>query len=142
MFADFILQLEARTRVHHANSGVFFRAIPGDFMNGYEAQIYNRCHDGDVARPWTWTTGAVDNRQNARRLISRDGEWFHYTIIAAGNRIGSWVNGHQTVDWQDEREANANPRLGKRASAGALQLQAHDAGTEVEFRNIRIAQWK
>jgi len=141
-FANFILQMEVRTKVHHANSGVFFRAMPGSLMNGYEAQIYNRCHDGDLSRPWTWATGAIDNRQNARRLISRDGEWFHYTIVAVGDRLATWVNGHQTVDWQDDRKEHENPRLGKRTAAGTLQLQAHDAGTEVEFRNIRIAEWK
>lgn len=141
-FGNFILQLEVRTRLRHANGGVFFRAIPGSFMNGYEAQVYNRCHDGDVAKPWTWATGAIDDRQNTRRLVSRDGEWFHYTIVAAGDRIATWVNGHQTADWQDDRKQHENPRLGKRTAAGTLQLQAHDPGTEVEFRNIRIAEWK
>ncbi len=140
-FGDFILQMEVRTKLRHANSGVFFRAMPGAFMNGYEAQVYNRCHDGAVSRPWTWATGAIDDRQNARRLVSRDGAWFHYTIAAAGDRLATWVNGYQTVDWQDERLQNDNPRLGKRTAPGAIQLQAHDAGTEVEFRNIRIAAW-
>jgi hypothetical protein len=141
-FANFILQMEVRTKLRHANSGIFFRAIPGAFMNGYEAQVYNRCHDGDTSRPWTWATGAIDDRQNARSLVSRDGEWFHYTIVAVNDRLATWINGRQTVDWQDDRKEHENPRLGKRTAAGALQLQAHDAGTEVEFRNLRIAEWK
>jgi hypothetical protein len=110
-------------------------------MNGYEAQIYNRCHDGDTSKPWTWATGAIDDRQNARHLVSRDGEWFTYTIVASGDRIATWVNGFQTVDWKDERKENENPRLGKRTMPGTIQLQAHDAGTEIEFRNIRIIGW-
>jgi hypothetical protein len=75
-------------------------------------------------------------------LISRDGQWFHYTIVASGDRIATWINGYQTADWRDEREPNDNPRLGKRTKAGTLQLQAHDAATDIEFRNIRIAEWK
>ena len=141
-FADFLLQLEVRTKLRHTNGGVFFRSMPGSFMNGYEAQIYNRCHDGDTSRPWTWATGAIDDRQNARRLASRDGEWFHYTILAVGDRIATWVNGQQTVSWQDDRKEHENPRLGKRTAGGTLQLQAHDAGTEIEIRSIRIADWK
>lgn len=141
-YGDFILQLEVRTKVRHANGGVFFRTMPGSFMNGYEAQIYNRCIDNDVARPATWATGAIDDRQNTRRLVSRDGEWFHYTIAAIGDRLATWVNGCQTVDWQDTRKENENPRQGKRTAAGTIQLQAHDAGTDVEFRNLRIATWK
>lgn len=141
-YANFILQLEVRTKTPHANGGVFFRTIPGSFMNGYEAQIYNRCHDGDPDQPATWATGAIDDRQNARRLISRDGAWFHYTIVASGDRIATWINGYPTADWRDERKENENPRLGKRTTAGTLQLQAHDAATDIEFRNIRIAEWR
>lgn len=141
-YANFFLQLEVRTLAPHANGGVFFRTMPGSFMNGYEAQIYNRCHDGDPAQPATWATGAIDDRQNAHRLISRDGTWFHYTIIAVGDRIATWINGYQTTDWRDERKENENPRLGKRTTAGTFQLQAHDAATDIEFRNIRIAEWK
>lgn len=141
-FADFMLQLEVRTKLRHSNGGIFFRAMPGAFMNGYEAQVYNRCHDGDVAMPWTWATGAIDDRQNARRLVSRDGEWFHYTIVAQGDRLATWINGHQVVDWRDDRKEHDNPRLGKRTIAGVIQLQAHDTGTDVEFRNIRIAAGK
>jgi len=141
-FADFILQLEVRTKLRHTNGGVFFRSMPGSFMNGYEAQIYSRCHDGDTSKPWTWATGAIDDRQNARRLASRDGEWFHYTIVASGDRLATWVNGLQTVDWRDDRPDHENPRQGKRTTAGTIQLQAHDAGTEIEFRNIRVAEWK
>lgn len=141
-YANFVLQLEVRTLAPHANGGVFFRTIPGSFMNGYEAQIYNRCHDGDPAQPAIWAAGAIDDQQNARRLISRDGKWFHYTIVASGDRIATWINGYQTADWRDERKENENPRLGKRTSAGTLQLQAHDAATDIEIRNIRIAEWK
>lgn len=141
-FENFVLQLEVRTRLRQANGGVFFRAMPGSFMNGYEAQIYNRCHDRDTRKPWTWATGAIDDRVNTRRLLSRDGEWFHYTIIAQGKRIATWVNGYQTVDFLDEREEHENARLGMRNKAGTLQLQAHDAATEIEFRNIRVADWK
>lgn len=142
VFGDFLLQLEVRTKVQHANGGVFFRTIPGSFMNGYEAQIYNRCLDNDPARPATWATGAIDDRQNARRLASRDGIWFHYTIAAQGPRLATWINGYQTADWLDTRPEDDNPRKGKRVQAGTLQLQAHDAATHVEFRKMRITEEK
>ena len=31
-----------------------------------------------------------------------------------------------------------NPRQGRRTEPGTIQLQAHDAGTDIEFRDIRI----
>ncbi|MEX0585157.1 MAG: family 16 glycoside hydrolase, partial [Pirellulales bacterium] len=38
-YGDFVLQVDVRTRAQYANGGVFVRSIPGDFMNGYEAQV-------------------------------------------------------------------------------------------------------
>ena len=122
----------------HRNDGVFVRSIAGDFMNGYEFQVYNRCHDGDVNRPVFWATGAIDDRQNARRLVSRDNEWFRMTIVANGPYLASWVNGVQVTDWIDARKPNVNPRNGLRVEPGVIQLQAHDPATEVEFRRIVI----
>ena len=40
-FGDFVLQLECMTHAPNLNSGIFFRCIPGEKMNGYESQIHN-----------------------------------------------------------------------------------------------------
>jgi len=138
-YGDFILQLDVRTRRRHVNGGVFFRAIPGDFMNGYEAQIFNRSSNGDPACPAVWCTGGIDDRQNARRMTSRDGRFFRMTVLARGPHIATWVNGFQQVDWTDTRQPHANPRAGLRLQSGAIQLQAHDPDTDVEFRRIVIS---
>ena len=138
-FGDIVMQVDVRTRVRHANGGVFFRAIAGDFMNGYEAQVYNRCVDGDPSKPVIWTTGAIDNRQNARRLISRDFETYRMTVIARGAHLSTWINGYHVVDWTDTRMVDPNPRKGMRLEPGVIQLQAHDPLTDVEYRLIQIA---
>ena len=139
LFGDFVLQVDVRTRAKEANGGVFFRSRPGDFMNGYEAQVYNRCEDNDPGKPSTYSTGSLDDRQLARRLVSRDNETFRMTVIAVGPHISTWVNGHQLTDWTDTREKHDNPRQGLRTDPGTLQLQAHDPQTDVEFRAVNIA---
>jgi hypothetical protein len=141
-FDNLVLQLQVRTRLRHANGGVFFRAIPGDFLNGYEAQVYNKAEDGDPSRPSVWSTGSIDDRQLARRLPSRDREFFSYTIIAQGPHIATWVNGMQLVDWTDDRPEHDNPRSGRRTKPGAIQLQAHDPGSDLEFRAIFAGELK
>jgi hypothetical protein len=138
-YGDFVLQLDVRTCVPHANGGLFFRSRPGDFMNGYEAQIYNRCEENDPARPSVWSTGSIDDRQLARRLVSRDFVPFRMTVVANGPHLATWVNGHQLVDWTDTRPAHDNPRQGLRLEAGTLQLQAHDPQTDLEFLGLSIA---
>jgi hypothetical protein len=139
-YGDFVLQVEARMRKKLVNGGVFFRSIPGDFMNGYEAQLFNGCYDNDPAKPARYSTGAIDDRQLARRLVSRDEVPLVMTVIASGTHIATWVNGYQTVDWTDTRDKHDNPREGLRLQAGTLQLQAHDDQTDIEFRRVMIRE--
>jgi len=136
---DLTLQMEIRATTL-SNGGLFFRAIPGDFMNGYEAQIFNACYDNDPAQPVRYSTGAIDDRQLARRLVSRDGEWLTMTVIANGPHIVTWVNGFQQVDWTDKRAVHENPRRGLRLQPGTIQIQAHDPQTDFEVRNIRVVE--
>lgn len=139
-FGDVMLQLEVRMRAKLTNGGVFFRSIPGDFMNGYEAQLFNGCYGEDPARPARFSTGAIDDRQLARRLVSRDLEPFILTIVATGPHIATWVNGYQTNDFTDERDKHRNPREGLRLEPGTIQLQAHDVGTDIEFRRVLVGR--
>ena len=141
-YGDFVLQVDVRCRGALSNGGVFVRSIPGDFLNGYEAQIFNGCYDRDPAKPAKYSTGAIDDRQGARRVVSRDGQTFTMTVIAAGPHLSTWVNGYQMTDWTDERDKHDNPRQGRREEPGSIQLQAHDADTDLEFRGIRVGEVK
>ena len=140
-FGDVVLQVEARSLARYTNGGLFLRSMPGQFMNGYETQIHNRCVALDPAQPFVYATGGIDDRQNARRLISRDGEPFVITVIMRGTHMATWVNGYQVTDWTDTRAKHDNPRQGLRLEAGTLQLQAHDTGTNLEFRRIEARAW-
>jgi enamine deaminase RidA (YjgF/YER057c/UK114 family) len=141
-YGNAVIQIEARSRNRHANGGLFFRSIPGDFMNGYEAQIHSACEKGDPSKPAEYATGGIDDRQNARRLVSRDFEPFVMTVLADGPHIATWVNGYQVTDWTDTRKENKNPRQGLRLEAGTIQLQAHDPATDLEIRAIRVVELK
>src|SRR5215204_6374347 len=99
----------------------FVRSIPGQFMNGYEAQLHNRCLEDDPSKPFRYSTGGIDDRQDARRLVGRDFELFRMTVIADGPHLATWVNGVQVTDWTDDRAADDNPRQGQRVKAGAIQ---------------------
>lgn len=140
-FDDFVLQLECKTLGKGLNSGVFFRCIPDQYQNGYEAQIQN-AYLGDRTKPLDYGTGAIYRRIAARKVVADDNEWFTLTLAAQGPHIATWVNGYQTVDWTDERKANDNPRQGLRLAKGHLSIQGHDPTTDLLFRNIRIVELK
>lgn len=141
-YGDLVLQIEVRMRAKLVNGGLFLRSVPSQFMNGYEAQLFNGCYKQDPAQPARYSTGAIDDRLLARRLVSRDLEPFTMTVIAVGPHIATWVNGYQTVDWTDTRAAHENPREGLRLEPGTIQLQAHDPETDIEFRRVEIAEIK
>ncbi len=118
-WANFVLQLDCRTNGDNLNSGVFFRCIPGEYQNGYEAQIQNQA----AKQPKTYTideydpkthqlvtkkkienwsqdygTGAIYRRMPARRAVAKDREWFTMTVAAQGRHFATWVNGIQVLD--------------------------------------------
>jgi hypothetical protein len=188
---DFVLQLDVFSNGPHLNSGVFFRALPGEFWSGYEAQIRNEwisdvvlkdgtkftgsyTPKGDEAsvqvyakkngrwqatkekksfaksdvrevidhrdQPIDFGTGAIYNRQAARKVVSNDYEWYTMTVAAQGNHIATWVNGYQVTDFTDTRPSNKSARNGSKVDKGPISLQGHDPTTDLNFRNIRIAE--
>jgi hypothetical protein len=139
-FGDFILQLDVLSNGERLNSGVFFRAIPGEFWQGYESQIRNEWEGDDRKRPVDFGTGGIYRRQPARRVVSSDGEWFTKTIVAHGRHMAVWVNGIQVSDWTDNRPPSDNPRQGYRAAPGVISLQGHDPTTDLSFRDIRAVE--
>ncbi len=138
--ADFVLQLEVYSAGKHLNSGIFFRNIPGEFWQGYECQIQNGFQDSDRSKPLDCGTGGFYRRQNARRVVANDFEWFPLTLIVAEDHMAAWVGGYQVSDWTDTRSPNDNPRKGKRLAAGTLAIQGHDPTTNLSFRRLRAEE--
>jgi hypothetical protein len=160
-WADFVLQIECKTNGKNLNSGVFFRCRPGEYQQGYEAQIHNgigdkpKVYNVEIFDPQThelketkkvestsldYGTGAIYRRVPARVQAAKDGEWFTMTVVAHGNHLATWVNGMQTVDWDDNRPMKDNARNGCYLNKGPISLQGHDPTTDLSFRNIRIGE--
>lgn len=139
-YGDFVMQLDIISNGTHLNSGIFFRAEPGQFWSGYESQIRNQWQGTDRTKPVDFGTGGIYNGQRARRVVSTDREWFTKTIVAAGNHLAVWVNGIQVSDFTDKRPPNASARQGYRAKPGVISIQGHDPTTDLSFRKIRIQE--
>lgn len=139
-YDDFVLQFKCRNNKPGLNSGLFFRCIPGETLNGYEIQIDNTFVDGDRTKPKNGGTGCIFRRNTARRIIGDDEQWMAITLVAVGPRFSVWVNGHQVTEWKDEREIHENPRNGRRLDAGSIMLQAHDETTDTSFVDLAIGE--
>ena len=139
-WGDFVLQIDVISNGDHLNSGVFFRAIKGQFWSGYECQIRNQWQGDDRTKAVDYGTGGLYNRQPARKVVSSDREWFTVTQVAHGLHMASWVNGYQVTDFTDMRLPAESARNGSRTKAGCLSLQGHDPTTDLSFRNIKVRE--
>ena len=142
---DFILQFDAKTNGDGLNSGVFFRAMQGTEeapSHGYEFQLQNGYKNDDRSQPEDSGSGAIFRRAKARWVVANDREWFSCTLVANDLHFASWVNGIQVIDWVDDRKPDENPRRGARKRAGHFSLQGHDPTTNLDFRNLRVANYK
>lgn len=126
-FRNFELRLEALTR-KSANGGVFFhteyqeKGWPG---KGYEIQVNNTQRD---PKKTGGLYSVVDNMEPFE-----DDKWMEMVIRVENGTITSTVDGKKLVEHKPEGDKSKLQPEG-----GAIALQAHDPGSKVYYRNIRI----
>jgi hypothetical protein len=133
-FKNFELKLQAKTEPG-SNSGVYFHTEYQEVdwpAKGYEAQVNNSQED------WR-RTGSLYAVKDVDKTSVKDNAWFDYHIIVRGKQITLKVNGETIVDYTEpENPPQPDPTRGRRLSHGTIALQAHDPGSIVRYRNIRI----
>jgi hypothetical protein len=137
-FDDFLLRIDWRANDRSDNSGVYIRCpaldptdpTPAD-QSGYEVQIDERGFNSETGQendPMRFT-GAVYNLAPANALTqSQVGAWHQFEIEANGSLIIVRLDSNEV-----SRLTNANRNM-----RGFIGLQAHHAGSRVQFRNILI----
>ena len=112
-----------------ANGGIFFHTKYQDkgWPIGHEAQI-NMTH-GDPVK-----TGSVYIVKKNLKAPAKDNEWFKYEIIVRGKTIETKVNGKTVVTYKEPSDVRGKRKL----SSGTIGIQAHDPGSVVLIKNIRV----
>ena len=129
-FKNFVLRDQVKT-YPKANSGIYFHTDYQDEgwpAKGYEAQVNNT--QGDPKK-----TGGLYAVQDVYEAPAKDNEWFDYHIIVRGKRIIIKINGETTADYTEEDDLD---REGRRLSSGTFALQAHDPGSKVLYKDVRV----
>jgi len=137
-FGDFVLQLEGILDHDKSNSGLFFRCIPNDPLNGYECQLHQGYLDGDRTKPADGGLGGIFRRQNARVVLGEPLKPFYVTVVAQGPHIATWAQGIPIADFTDTRKEDPNPRKGLRLTPGSIMFQGHDPGTKITITSMRV----
>jgi hypothetical protein len=139
-----------------ANSGIQYRSkvmIPASWtVGGYQADMEagptytgilyeERCPRGIMAlrgEKVLWdkdgkkhVVGSVGSAAQIEGSLKK-GDWNDYVIVAKGNHLQQWVNGHQTIDVTDETDGQAS-------NSGIVALQLHVGQPfTVQFKNLRL----
>ncbi len=135
-FKDFHFKAEVMTRPG-ANSGIFFHTAwqkEGWPAKGYEMQVNNS--QGDPVR-----TGSIYHFVKNFEPPAKDDTWFTQELIVKGKTIRVIVDGKTLFEYVEPAGVTgAAPGGGgdHKLSSGTFALQAHDPGSEVHFRNIRV----
>lgn len=137
-YGDFVLQLEGVLDHDKSNSGLFFRCIPNEPLNGYECQLHQGFLEGDRTKPADGGLGGIFRRQSARIVLGEPLKPFFVTVVAQGPHIATWVNGVPIADFTDTRKEDPNPRKGLRLAPGSIMFQGHDPGTKITINSLKI----
>ncbi len=157
-YADF--ELEFEVKVHdQLNSGVQIRSrekteqdVAGDKSKGgnglgrfHGPQVEIEASPGQAgyiygeATGYGWLSEEPKDKNHSHDFM-KNGEWNQFRIVAKGNTIQTWINGHAVADLTHDGIYKTHPK-------GHIGLQVHGikAGTgpfDVAWRNIRIKEIK
>jgi hypothetical protein len=133
-FRNFELKVDVMT-LPNSNGGIYVHTEfqeKGWPRKGFEIQVNNTFKD-------PVKTGSLYHVSDIFEAPAKDNEWFTEHIIVQGDTITVRVNDKEVVRWTQPADWNGGREgPGRRLGAGTIALQAHDPGSTVYYRNIRI----
>jgi len=128
-YVNFELKVEVMTKPG-SNGGIFIHTKYQDEgwpKLGYESQVNNT--QGDPQK-----TGGLYNTSKVLAAPAKDNVWWTQHIIVKGKKITVKVDDKTVVDYTEPEKVEGPVKL----SEGTFALQAHDPGSTVSYRNIRV----
>ena len=128
-FKNFHLKAEVMTKPV-ANSGLFIHTAfqpDGWPAQGYEVQVNNSQQD-------PVRTGSLYNVVKNFTPPAKDNEWFTLEVMVNGKTVGAAVDGRVLYQFVEPDGVTGTRKL----SQGTFALQAHDPGSEVHYRSIKV----
>ena len=129
-------ELRARVMTEpNSNGGIYFHTRYQDTgwpAGGFEAQV-NNTYEKDPKK-----TGSLYAVSNVLRQMAPDNEWFDYLIRVEGNHVRIEIDGEPAVDYYEPDGAEPGDNFDRTLGAGTFALQAHDPGSVVFFKDIKV----
>ena len=131
-FRNFELKLEFKQE-SDGNSGVFFRSsLDGTRISGWQVEVAPPGHDtGGIYESYGrgWLIQIPEDKETVLKM----GEWNELCFKVIDDRVITWLNGVEMVDFEDEK-------IGE-AGEGVIVLQIQSGGgIKIRWRNIQIKE--
>lgn len=132
-FKNFELKVEVMTDTN-SNGGIYFHTQYQEQdwpRKGFETQVNNTHSD------WK-KTGSLYDVVNVRESAASDGKWWTQHIIVNDDKVTVKINGKTVVEFTEPAERKAGDPFTRKLNQGTFGLQAHDPGSVVRYKNIRV----
>lgn len=119
----------------NSNAGIYFHTKYQDSgwpKYGFECQV-NLSYESDPRK-----TGSIYDVKDFLEPAAKDNEWYLQEIIVVGNKITTKVNGQILVEYIEPDDKKPGKDFTRKIDEGTFALQAHDPGSKVHFRNLRV----
>jgi hypothetical protein len=142
-FRNFELSADVMT-APGSNSGIYVATKwqgPGWPAAGYELQVINSNPPAEKMGGYIEhkMTGSVYAVRNTWQAPAKDGEWFNYRIRVVGKTLQTFINDKLVCEYAEPADAfRADDKKGRLLGPGTFALQAHDPGSVVKYKNIKV----
>lgn len=133
-FVNFELKVDVMTR-ENSNGGIYFHTKyqeTGWPKYGFEVQV-NNTYKKDPRK-----TGSLYAVKDVNPAPAKDDVWFTEHVIVQGNKVTIKVDGKTVVEYTEPEDQKAGKDFTRKLDKGTFALQAHDPGSIVYFKNIRV----
>ncbi len=132
-FKNFEFKVDVMTEPN-SNGGIYFhtRYQETDWpRGGFECQV-NNTH-GDWKK-----TGSLYDIANVNHNFATDKKWWTQHIKVEGNKVTVRVDGKLVVEYTEPPGAQPGKPFERKISEGTFAFQAHDPGSTIHYKNIRV----
>jgi len=133
-FKNFHFKADVKTEPN-SNAGIYFHTKYQDSgwpKYGFECQV-NLSYKSDPRK-----TSSLYAVKDVLEPAAKDNEWYTQEIIVVGKKITLKVNGKTLVEYVEPDDQKAGSDFTRKIDEGTFALQAHDPGSKVYFKNLRV----
>jgi hypothetical protein len=132
-FKNFELKVDVMTGTN-SNGGIYIHTKyqeSGWPKYGFETQVNNTHSD------WK-KTGSLYDVVNVKESAAKDNQWWTQHVIVKGNQVTVKIDGKTVMEYTEPADQKPGANFTRKLDEGTFGLQAHDPGSVVRYKNIRV----